>query len=58
MTSPAVSYRQMPAQLTTAEIVSEILWIADAVDWPGAVGRWARQRRDALRRELQSRGAS
>lgn len=53
--SIAIEYRQLPEYLTTASIVAELLWIADAVTWRGAIGDHARQRAAALRAELHRR---
>ncbi len=52
---PAVSYRAHPYELTSGEIVVEILWLGDALTWPGTIGDWARQRAVALRSELRER---
>jgi hypothetical protein len=51
----AIEYRQLPECLTTASIVAELIWIADAVTWRGPVGDHARQRAETLRAELQRR---
>lgn len=53
--TPPIEYRTSPADLTAGQLASEILWIGDAVEWRGEIGRWARIRADALRRELVSR---
>jgi hypothetical protein len=53
----AISYRTPPAFLATSEIVAELLWLADAPEWRGSLGVFARERRDALRAELRRREA-
>ena len=58
MPSVPVEYRTPPSQLTIAQIAGELLWIGDDAGWSNSIGRWARQRRYALRTELQARGSS
>lgn len=51
----SIDYRADPADLTTAQLAGEVLWLDDAPTWPGAIGDHARSRRDALRTELCQR---
>ncbi len=55
--TPTISYPAHPGELTVGEIIAEILWLGDALTWPGAIGDWARQRAVALRSELREREA-
>ncbi len=51
----AIDYRIPPEHLPTSSLIAELLWIGDAVTWPGQIGQWARDRVAAIRTEVRQR---